>query len=243
MEVSNPPIASALEAVAANNPNPYVRQAATRALLTPAHQPFTSIREIPPTTDSTTKSLRGSEVRTARDWYWWLWLSPFLTLPTLIALWSYYTFGGVSILIAILGSALWHLFLLIPALGGQSEFVRWHGTQMLLLAGVRTAVPLVFVLTFGGDMVALWVAIPVLIVVWLSGTLWCQLEAARGDCTLMRWFGRAEALPARRRAVESAQANELDPEALVGIIRYSRDPERRRQALAELEKLGMVESL
>ena len=39
------------------------------------------------------------------------------------------------------------------------------------------------------------------------------------------------------------EAKRVDPDALVDIIRYSRDPEERRRAVSELEKLGMVESL
>jgi fucose 4-O-acetylase-like acetyltransferase len=207
------------------------------------------------------------EKRTARNWYWWLWLSPLVTVSSLASLLLIdpgfeLVCGGiyrgcdrfmaerVTILIAVLGSALWHLILLFPALNEKSEFVRWHGRQALLLAGVRTAVPLVFGLAFGLDEGAL-LFIPVLIAVWFFSTLWGQIQAAHGNCSLMRWFGRTEALPSSVRADEPAQTAEmnpaqiaeLDPEALVDIIRYSRDPERRRKALAELETLGMVEPL
>lgn len=207
------------------------------------------------------------EKRTARNWYWWLWLSPLVTVPTLIlSLFSDPGYelvcGGnwrncdramaerVSILIVVLSSALWHLVLLIPALNKESKFVCWHGRQALLLVGVRTAVPLVFGLVFGAGSEALWF-IPVLIAVWFCGTLWGQLQAARGDCSLMRWLGRAEALPSREPAAEPAQIverkpaqiTEPDPEAMVDVIRHSRDPEQRRRALSELEKLGMVEPL
>ena len=212
------------------------------------------------------------EKRKARNWYWWLWLSPMVTIPSLILLMlSFYLFydsgyeiicGGtrvncdydmaerVNILIAVLGSALWHLILLFPALNKESEFVRWHGRQALLLAGVRTAVPLVFGLLFGFEEEALLFT-PVLIAVWFFGTLWGQIQAARGDCSLMRWLGRAEALPSPERAAEPvqtaklkpAQIAESDPEALVDIIRYSRDPQQRGKALWELEQRGMVEPL
>jgi uncharacterized membrane protein len=199
------------------------------------------------------------EKRKARNWYWWLWLSPLVTVPSLIFLWlcepGYELVCGgsrrgcdrdlaerVDILIAVLGSALWHLILLFPALNKESEFVRWHGRQALLLAGVRTAVPLVFVLVFGNEDEVLFF-VPVLIAVWLFGTLWGQIQAARGNCSLMRWFGRAEALPSRVRAEEPARVAELDPEALVDIIRYSRDPQQRGKALWELQQRGMVEPL
>lgn len=201
------------------------------------------------------------ERRTARNWYWWLWLSPLVTLPSSIAMLlildigNYYGDLGLDdemiLPVAALGAASCHLVLLFPALNRKSEFVRWHGRQALLLAGVRTAVPLVFGLAFGEEYEVL-LFIPVLIVIWFFGTLWAHQQAARGDCSLMRWFGRAEALPAPEPAEEPAQvaepeleptpAGEPDPEGLIDIIRYSRDPEERRKVLAELEKLGMVES-
>jgi hypothetical protein len=148
-------------------------------------------------------------------------------------------------LIAILGSALWHLVLLIPALNKEHPFIRWHGRQALLLAGVRTAVavPLAHEMAFPTVDFEGYLIIVVLIVIWLGGTLWGQRQAARGDCSLMRWFGRAEALPRPEPAEEPAQVAELDTEALVDVIRHSSDPEERLQALAELEKRGMVDSL
>ena len=192
------------------------------------------------------------EERKARNWYWWLWLSPLVTIPTLTILMLmfslFYGPGRGLICIAVLGSALWHLILLFPALNKKSEFVRWHGRQALFLAGVRTAVPLVFGLVFGAEDEAL-LFIPVLIAVWFFGTLWGQLQAARGKCSLMRWFGRAEALSSRVRAEEPAQiptqTEKLDPEveALVDIIRFSRDPHQRGKALRELQQRGMVEPL
>jgi len=201
------------------------------------------------------------EIRTARNWYWWLWLSPLVTVPSfiLITILSYALVNGlicrgrqygcddalverVSFLSAVLGSALWHVVLLFPTLNKKSAFVRWHGAQMFLLAGVRTATPLMFGLWFGFELETLWF-IPALLALWLFGALWGQAQAARGDCSLMRWFGRTESLPARRPAVKPAPADDLDVEALVDIIRYSRDPAERSQAVVKLEKLGLVESL
>jgi hypothetical protein len=201
--------------------------------------------------------------RTARNWYRWLWLSPLLTIPTLLALrevaffislvWCFSVGSGLcnedaivrlTTPIAVLGSALWHLVLLIPALNKKHPFIRCHGRQALLLAGVRTAVPLACGLGFGPlDFEALPIIAVVMIVIWLGGTLWGQRQAGRGDCSLMRWFGRAEALPRPEPAEEPTQVAELDTEALVDVIRHSSDPEERRQALAELEKRGMVDSL
>ena len=143
------------------------------------------------------------EVLTAKKWYRWLWLSPLLTIPSLFFI-TITVFQPsrelICGLIAILGSALWHLILLVPALNKQSEFVRWHGRQALLLAGLRTAIPVAFLVygyVLGGGYIALaWLwFIPVLILVWLFGTLWGQRQAARGDCALMRWTGHGAGLP------------------------------------------------
>ena len=109
----------------------------------------------------------NDDVRTAERWYWWLWLSPLFTIPTM--LYIFLPVSGVdrevglrrdrgrlpllhdlsaevTAVVAVLASALWHLILLVPALNRQSEFVRWHGRQALLLAGVRTAIPAAFAL-------------------------------------------------------------------------------------------------
>jgi hypothetical protein len=138
------------------------------------------------------------ERQKARNWYWWLWLSPLVTLLTLTWLVTLHPEAAVTPL-AVLGSALPHLILLVPALNRKSAFVRWHGRQALLLAAARTAVPIVFVAVFGSEGLAL-LAVPILIAVWAIGTVRGQLQAARGLCALMRWFGRAEAQPAYRRA-------------------------------------------
>jgi len=189
------------------------------------------------------------EIKTARNWYWWLWLSPLLTIPTLLILyeqdieyvvrhvvgWGRYTLPFVVILLL---SALWHLNLLAPALNKTSVFIRWHGRQALMLAGIRTAVPICMVLLTGDEAGVLY-AIPILILIWLIGTIWGQRQAARGDCSLMRWFGQAEALP----CPEPVQDIDRDPDTLVDVIRFSRDPRDRQRAIAKLESLGMVEHL
>jgi tetratricopeptide (TPR) repeat protein len=196
--------------------------------------------------------------RRASNWYMWLWLSPLLTLPLLaflgirnpgLALICGGTWRGcnhaladrVTLLVAVLGSSLWHLILLYPALKDDSEFARWHGRQALLLAAVRTALPLVSVLAFGSEGVCLFpfVVIPV----YFVGNVWGQRQATRGDCSLMRRFGREAGLLPSEPAMALEEAKEPDAEALVDIIRYSRNPEVRRQAVAELDRRGMVESL
>ncbi len=199
------------------------------------------------------------ERKKARDWYWWLWLSPLLTIPTLLFFYSQlfgydlmHTWAGIgyghasriSVGIGVLVSALWHLVLLGPIRNKESLFVRWHGRQALLLAGVRTAIPLAFGLAIGEDYEVL-LFIPVQIVVWFGGTLWGQLQASRGKCSLARWFGQEELLPVVEKATVTvaSQPKEQDVKTLVEIIRFSRDPAERKRAVEELTKRGMVEAL
>ena len=197
----------------------------------------------------------------ARNWYWWLWLSPLLTAPTLLLLYglvSYllWIFVGPSrpgsgattymiveravTLVAILGSAAWHLILLIPARDTEYTLVRWHGRQALLLAGVRTAAPALLGLLIGGDGALL--SIPILLVVWFGGTLWGQRQAAHGKCSLMRRFGQ-RTLSTRSDADGDNRARKRETQALIETVRFSRDPEERKRAIAELSRRGMVEAL
>ncbi len=180
------------------------------------------------------------EVLTAKKWYRWLWLSPLLTIPTLIFVFirldffpgealerlicgqgwrgnlcRFYLPEWLRFTVAILVSALCHLILLVPALNRQSEFVRWHGRQALLLAGVRTAIPAAFLIysmvEWYGDIVVLLWSIPVLIPVWFFGTLWGQRQAARGECALMRLTGHVAGLPLPARTANSAAGPRLVP--------------------------------
>jgi hypothetical protein len=202
--------------------------------------------------------------QTARKWYRWLWLSPLLTIPTLLAIffsvepllfdltcpqgWQnceyemHYRLTGIT---AILGSALWHLVLLIPVLNNWSVFVRWHGRQEMILAAVRTTVPLLLFATRTDD--GALFSILLLIPIWFFGTVWGQRQAARGDCSLMRWTGRQAGLPGPPEepvlGVEPVLGEEVSTDRLVNIIRFSKDPVKRQRALDELTARGMVESL
>ena len=198
----------------------------------------------------------------ARNWYWWPWLSPLLTVPTLLLLYGivsalvwglavpsrpgggaaihYAIVERAAILIAVLGSALWHLVLLVPARDKKNAFVRWHGRQALLLAGVRTAVPVALGLLIAGYGPLL--SIPILLAIWFGGTLWGQLQAARGNCSLMQRLGQ-EVLPARREADKDMQVRKRETQALIEIVRFNPDPEERHKAMEELFRRGMVEAL
>jgi len=208
-----------------------------------------------------------TEIKTAKDWYNWLWLSPMLTIPTLIFVyirleniiwssslddiqWTFIVIGLVSVLV----SGLWHLILLIPAVRGGTEFIRWHGKQALLLAGVRT----LLALTIAGSLEISSsfgvLSFITLYMVWLIGNIWGQGQARRGDCALMRWTGHGGSLPLKM--VEEPPAPVMGAELpgpvmgakdnvdeLIGIVRFSTSLELRQAAFAELERRGLVESL
>ena len=180
----------------------------------------------------------------ARKWYRWLWLSPFLTIPTLIVvgIWSYFVDLGSAT--AVIVSALWHLILLIPARDKSRPFVRWHGRQALLLAGIRTAIPLYFVV-WHGYIENVLSAIPSLIVIWFFGTLWGQGQAARGTCSTYSWFAgdQDKLIFATSEAEQIGQLSDRHVQDLVRTIRYGRFAEQRQKALERLETHGKVETL
>ena len=173
----------------------------------------------------------------ARKWYRWLWWSPLITVPTsiVVGIWNYFygEWDGIPVVVF----ALWHLILLRPAMDRERPFVRWHGRQALLLAGLQTVFVAVFWFTEGEGSFALLL----LIIVWLFGTLWGQRQAARGDCSTLRWFARDQA-----KAILAAVEGEKDDKQtnnLIYAIRFGYSHEQREAALAELEALDMVETL
>ncbi len=204
---------------------------------------------------------------TARNWYRWLWLSPLIIVPSLILSMLFTGFiydpgrdliceGSwrncdhrmmadlVNILFIAFASTFWHLILLKPALDKKSAFVRWHGRQALLLGGLQATALLVSVPILDYESVRPGLVL-VLIAIWFFSTRWGQSQAARGDCSLMRWFEQTEALPTRKPVLKSkpVQVTKPDPESLVNAVRYSNNSEQRNKALRELEKLGMLEAL
>jgi hypothetical protein len=213
--------------------------------------PIETIATSPP---ATPVSKPNPDLQTAGDWYFWLWFSPILTIPTLFMLNSF-AYGEYSEevvpYIIVLGSAVWHIILLYPAIKGRTAFIRWHGRQALLLAAIRTIVAFVTAISlFAGEYSTTIFGVLLLIGLWLAGNLWGQRQARRGDCALMRWTGHGAGLPipiekgsppvppAVRSQPDSALVNHL-----VYIIRFNPDPAVRRAALDELEQLGLVESL
>ncbi len=199
-------------------------------------------------------NLNPPEIKTAKDLYLWLWFSPVITIPTLFFLneyqpelrgilcpsasCSYFLKYTMPTVIIVLFSALWHLSLLIPALNKESRFVRWHGWQALLLAGIRTIVALGAFLI---DELGIYLlAILALIIIWLAGNLWGQRQAVRGDCSLMRWLGHQIPAMEPEPAASPQPATSSDPDSLVEIFRFSHDSQKRKSALEELKRLGLV---
>ena len=189
------------------------------------------------------------QITSAKNIYWWLWLSP------LVVFWAGAIVTGFASVfqprsadtplvnaMAAIARAMPHLWLLIPAIVAQSEFVRWHARQAILLVIPQTMIGLVSALAPGLGL-AISAAVGCLpAVIWFIGTLWGHRQARRGDCALMRWAGRGASLPLPleiESAVQPAAANRAD--ALVAIIRRSRDETQRRAAVDELRKLGLVE--
>jgi hypothetical protein len=211
---------------------------------------------------ASTQPPRRFDATTTPDWrpalrpYSWLWLSPVLTVPTLLVIdvggtlvheligglvWrsNNRSVGEMIPFAAVVLSALWHLILLSWAFDCR-VFVRWHARQALAVAGLRTAAALLAVRLVGGALSAF----PVLIMIWLVTNVWGRRQVRLGECSLMHWTGQADELEAwRRRYRGHGTGTEVDPDALVDIIRTSIDPQARRRALEQLEELGMVESL
>jgi hypothetical protein len=199
-------------------------------------------------------NLNPLEQKTAKTWYLWLWISPVFTIRTLFFLFDYerelrgilcpsgscssFLKNTMPMVIIVLVSACWHLILLVPALDKEHIFVRWHGRQALLLAGIRTIVALWAVLR---DELGIYLlAIPTLIIIWLVGNLWGQRQSVRGDCSLMRWLGHQIPAMEPEPAASPQPATSSDPDSLVEIFRFSHDSQKSKSALEELKRLGLV---
>jgi len=150
----------------------------------------------------------GWEIRSARQWYLWLWLSPLVTIPTLAMLHvtgyglrdlicPYHTCGlpyEIRVVPSILLSGLWHLVLLIPSRSPQSEFIRWHGRQAMLLAGVRTAVPALLVLSLG-EVAGPLISIPVLDSILIIGACGLSARPQEGEVIWQAGLGTSSLRP------------------------------------------------
>jgi hypothetical protein len=135
---------------------------------------------------------KPSEERLAKAAYNWLQVSPVVTVFTLFIItamdpaqyicgdyWNWestsrcgYQFAeNLNYAFGILGSSLWHLVLLQYVNNKDSEFVRKHGRQALIYAGIRTAVPLgavVFSSLTGDSGIFSCLAIGILLILWFA---------------------------------------------------------------------------
>ena len=149
-----------------------------------------------------------SETQLAKGAYRWLRFSPILTVITYFIL-SAFNFGErfcnlvycgyyktdfyITAIIAILGSALWHLTLLQYVNNKKSEIVSWHGRQALVIAGLRTLIPISFLILdfiLEAESIFYCLVIPVLILVWAIATPWGNKQVEHWECSLANWMGK-----------------------------------------------------
>ncbi|HET7145380.1 MAG TPA: hypothetical protein VFI68_15270, partial [Anaerolineales bacterium] len=149
---------------------------------------------------------KRTEKQLAKGAYSWLRISPILTVGTFFFLLT----AGIDEGIAVLGSALWHLLLLQFINNRKSDFVRWHGLQAALIAGIRTLIPIAFLIidsiSRSGGYFFCW-TIPVLIIVWAVATPWGNKQVEVGECTLARWMGNNVIPP-----LDDSDPNQLIPQ-------------------------------
>ncbi len=195
------------------------------------------------------------DTKIARNRYIWLWVAPFITIPSLIAIvfildslyipfWNF-SYRDKEIIIGILApliGALWYLILLIPTKNNKSDFVRWHTKQALAIAGIQTTIPILFIVYYGFDLEAIFF-IPVLLVFWFFSTLLGQIEASKGNCTLRKWLEKKTAVPDNINHLNSNKFSHLDPDSLIEIIRISKNNEERKSAFLMLSKINLVETM
>ncbi|WKZ38637.1 MAG: hypothetical protein QY328_10255 [Anaerolineales bacterium] len=180
---------------------------------------------------------RPSEERLAKAAYNWLRISPVVTIPTLLFIvgmniastfcleyglnvCNSQTSDAINYTFGVLGSALWHLVLLQYANNKDSGFVRKHGQQAAIYAGIRTAIPLggVILSYFAGAsimliclvvglLVILWLALPNMGMAQIKKDLAVDSEITR-DETLPR---PAQGTPLQSHQVVSIEADMSDP--------------------------------
>lgn len=214
-----------------------------------------------------------AEKKVARRVYWWLLLSPFVTVPC---------FGSQVLTLhwsATVGNRVWAalvpLIFHIPLLFGlrsSSRFVQRHTQQAFILIALRAGMATISVNLgpYPLDGVGLWLYFFGNGALWLLGSLWGLRQATRGDCWLMRRRGEGGELPRPWAVPASVPTTPLaqlsfeapaDPNAVFeeGLRLLRRDkraeatacflaafrdgpPDLRRRAVAELERLGVVET-
>jgi len=203
--------------------------------------------------------------------YHWIFWTSLITVPwmrlNLVGLSFRYTSTSNYV-----GAALWpaviHVVLLL-GLNSPYLYVRRHTQQALLFVGLRALSTFLFIGLMEGSGACFWTITNGAL--WMLGSVWGRRQLRRGDCWLMRVRGEAGELPrpwAARPAptqnpppVRSTFTVPVDPDlafaqgrSRVGVGQRAEavvcflaafhigPPDLRRRAVAELEKLGEVET-
>ena len=150
------------------------------------------------------------ELKQARNWYTWLWVAPFITLPIVYWLYSIHAperVGGYvctvtglcdpfysrtlpSFAIAFTPILFYGIIALL-AWRQEDDFIRWHGFQAFILGAIYTAIPATAVLLFESQ-TGLIFSVPILAIVWYLGNRWGQRQVTRNKCSLAGMFGYLE---------------------------------------------------
>lgn len=140
------------------------------------------------------------ERKNASRMYRWLWIAPFLTVPTLFFLYFFLIFisgfssnpdSAVMTYIVIAATATWHFILVFKVAKRTSKFERWHGRQALFLTFLHILLTTLFI-DFGQmELIneALIILILSLFLLASIGGGWGQTEVNNGISSFMRWFG------------------------------------------------------
>jgi hypothetical protein len=203
-----------------------------------------------------------AEIASAKGPYTWLFLSPFLTIPTLILIGlnlSYRASINERVIVAII-PILFHLPLL-ARLDPKSAFIFRHTQQAFLLVALRAGMA-ALALSIGNVGDGAWLFLIGNGSLWLFGTIWARNQAIRGECwwskrrgesiapkteivskfdlTRVARFSPKENLEKSREYIQHYQQQEARDHALAAF-RFG-DREERTQAAWLLEVLEEVET-
>jgi hypothetical protein len=209
------------------------------------------------------------EEKLARAAYNWLRVSPIVTVLTLFMIvsmdiaqyicgdyWSwesasrcdYQTAENINFAFGVLSSALWHLVLLQYANNKDSEFVRKHGRQALIYAGIRTAIPLgAVVLNFltGESGLFSCLAIGALLILWftLPNAGMAQVkQELENDPDISREFFRTQGISSSNEIVSvPIQMTSADRDKVLGEILNGLQSENDDTVLNAITSLNRIQ--
>lgn len=136
------------------------------------------------------------EKKAARRIYWWLLLSPFLTVPCFaLQVIDLYSRSSVGERVwAAMVPLIFHIPLLFVLSSGR-PFVKRHVQQGLLLIALRVVMAALALNLGRYPEDGLWFFVLGNGSLWLFGSIWGLNQVKRGDCWLMRRKGEDDALP------------------------------------------------